>query len=214
MGNGLSKYKKSIGDTMEKNVIAVFGGSFNPPANSHISLAKQVLESNSNIEKVIFVPVNVKYNKEGLASNEDRFFMLQKICETNKGLEVSDIEIRSKRQLYTIETLKQIQEQYRENAIYFVLGTDNLKELKTWHEADELLRKFKILVLERRNDDIEKIIQNDDFLRKYKTSFIKLENIKKVDLSSTEIRGKVKRGESVTDLVPFEIMDKVIKLYK
>ena len=65
---------------MGKNVIAVFGGSFNPPANSHISLAKQVLENNSNIEKVIFVPVNVKYNKEGLASNEDRFFMLQKIC--------------------------------------------------------------------------------------------------------------------------------------
>ncbi len=199
---------------MGKNVIAVFGGSFNPPANSHISLAKQVLENNSNIEKVIFVPVNVKYNKEGLASNEDRFFMLQKICENNEGIEVSDIEITSQRQLYTIETLRLIQEKYKEYEIYFVLGTDNLKELETWHEADELLKKFKMLVLERGDDDIEQIIEEDDFLRKYKTSFIKLENIKKVDLSSTEIRGKVKRGESVTDLVPFEIMDKVIKLYK
>ena len=199
---------------MGKNVIAVFGGSFNPPANSHISLAKQVLENNSNIEKVIFVPVNVKYNKEGLASNEDRFFMLQKICENNEGREVSDIEITSQRQLYTIETLRLIQEKYKEYEIYFVLGTDNLKELETWHEADELLKKFKMLVLERGDDDIEQIIEEDDFLRKYKTSFIKLQNIEKINLSSTEIRDKVKRGESVTDLVPFEIMDKVIKLYK
>ena len=71
-----------------------------------------------------------------------------------------------------------------------------------------------MLVLERGDDDIEQIIEEDDFLRKYKTSFIKLQNIEKINLSSTEIRDKVKRGESVTDLVPFEIMDKVIKLYK
>lgn len=199
---------------MEKKVIAVFGGSFNPPANSHISLAKQILENNSNIEKVIFVPVNVKYNKEGLASNEDRFFMLQKICENNEGLEVSDIEITSQRQLYTIETLRLIQEKYKEYEIYFVLGTDNLKELETWHEADELLKNFKMLVLERGNDDIELIIEDDDFLRKYKTSFIKLQNIKKINLSSTEIRDKVKRGESIKKLVPIEILNEVLKLYK
>lgn len=199
---------------MKKKIIAVFGGSFNPPANSHISLAKQILENNSNIEKVIFVPVNVKYNKEGLASNEDRFFMLQKICENNEGLEVSDIEITSQRQLYTIETLRLIQEKYKEYEIYFVLGTDNLKELETWHEADELLKNFKMLVLERGNDDIELIIEDDDFLRKYKTSFIKLQNIKKINLSSTEIRDKVKRGESIKKLVPIEILNEVLKLYK
>lgn len=199
---------------MEKEVIAVFGGSFNPPANSHISLAKQILENISNIEKVIFVPVNVKYNKEGLASNEDRFFMLQKICENNEGLEVSDIEITSQRQLYTIETLRLIQEKYKEYEIYFVLGTDNLKELETWHEADELLKKFKMLVLERGDDDIEQIIEDDDFLRKYKTSFIKLQNIEKINLSSTEIRDKVKRGEIITKLVPNEILTEVLKLYK
>lgn len=199
---------------MEKRIIAVFGGSFNPPANSHISLAKQILENDNNIEKVIFVPVNVKYNKEGLASNEDRFFMLQKICENNKGLEVSDIEITSQRQLYTIETLRLIQEQYKEYDIYFVLGTDNLKELETWHDADELLKSFKMLVLERGNDSMEEIIETNNFLRRYKTSFIKFQNIEKINLSSTEIRDKVKKGESVTKLVPNEITNKVLKLYK
>jgi len=199
---------------MEKRIIAVFGGSFNPPANSHINLAKQILENYNNIEKVIFVPVNVKYNKKGLASNEDRFFMLQKICENNKGLEVSDIEITSQRQLYTIETLRLIQEQYKEYDIYFVLGTDNLKELETWHDADELLKNFKMLVLERGEDSVERIIKNDNFLRKYKASFSKLQNIEKINLSSTAIREKVKRGEDITNLVPTEIIKKVLKLYK
>lgn len=199
---------------MEKRIIAVFGGSFNPPANSHINLAKQILENYNNIEKVIFVPVNVKYNKEGLASNEDRFFMLQKICENNESLEVSDIELTSQRQLYTIETLKLIQEKYKEYEIYFVLGTDNLKELETWHNADELLKNFKMLVLERGNDSMEEIIETNNFLRRYKTSFIKFQNIEKINLSSTEIRDKVKKGESVTKLVPNEITNKVLKLYK
>ena len=110
----------------------MFGGAFNPPLNSHFSLAEQIVNENKQVEKVIFVPVNVKYNKEGLASNEDRFFMLQKICENNEGIEVSDIEITSQRQLYTIEmdsprplytieTLQELQKQYPEYEIAFMI---------------------------------------------------------------------------------------------
>ena len=51
---------------MNKKVLAVFGGSFNPPLNSHFSLAEQIVQEYSNIEKVIFVPVSQKYPKEGL----------------------------------------------------------------------------------------------------------------------------------------------------
>lgn len=203
-----------IGGKMERKIIAVFGGSFNPPANSHINLAKQILENDKNIEKVIFVPVNEKYNKDGLASNEDRLFMLQEICKNNENIEVSDIEVSSQRQLYTIETLTLIQEQYKENEIYFVLGTDNLKELETWYKTKELLEKFKILVLERGSDKVEDIIENSDFLKRHKTAIIKSPNIEKIDLSSTEVREKVKAGEDIKELVPKEILDKVLEIYK
>lgn len=199
---------------MEKKVIAVFGGSFNPPANSHLNLAKQILKNDSRIEKVIFVPVNVKYNKEGLASNEDRLFMLQKICENNKNLEVSDIEIKSTRQLYTIETLNVIQQKYKEYEIYFILGTDNLKEFETWNNPEAILTRFKILVLERGKDNIEEIIENNDLLKKHKQAIIKLSNLEKINLSSTKIREKVKKGENIQGLVPNEIIDIILKLYQ
>lgn len=203
-----------IGGKMKKKVMAIFGGSFNPPANSHINLAKQILEKNKEIEKVIFVPVNVKYNKKGLASNEDRFFMLQKICENNQGLEVSDIEIKSSRQLYTIETLDLIQEKYKNYEIYFILGTDNLKEFETWNNPETILTRFKLLVLERGEDKIKEIIEKNDLLKEHKQAIIELSNLEKINLSSTEIREKVKRGESINDLVPNEIIDMVLALYQ
>ena len=178
---------------MEKKIIAVFGGAFNPPANSHLSLAKQILEKNNMVEKVIFVPVNVKYNKDGLASNEARFSMLQEICKNVQGLEVSRIELDSKRQLYTLETLRLIKEQYKEHEIYFVLGSDNLKMLETWHNADTLLKEFKILVLERGEDKTEEIIEKNNFLKEYKDSIMKLSDINKIDLSSNKIRKKLKK---------------------
>jgi len=104
-----------------KRVIAVFGGSFNPPTVAHVNLAKQILNNVQNVKKVIFVPVSTKYNKSGLAADELRFGMLEKICKTEEGLEVSSIELDTIRQLYTIETLRLIQEQNKEYDIFFVI---------------------------------------------------------------------------------------------
>ena len=198
---------------MIEKCIAVFGGSFNPPTIAHIDLAKQILQKTENIEKVIFVPVSTKYNKSGLAPDEERFNMLKTICDTEKGLEVSSIELDSSRQLYTIETLEKLQEQNPNYAIYFVLGTDNLKELETWHTAGKLLENFKVIVLERDNDSMENIIENNNFLKEHKNSFIKLERIERIELSASYIREKLKNGESISDLVPKEIEEKVIELY-
>ena len=199
---------------MNKTGIAVFGGSFNPPTVAHINLAKQVLEEMNEIEKVIFVPVSTKYNKKGLASDDDRFNMLKSICNSQENLEVSDLELKSKRQLYTIETLRIIEEQNPGKEIYFIIGTDNLKELETWYKPDELLKNFKIIVLDRGEDNTDEIIEKSEFLKKYKSSFIKLKNIKKMNISSSYIREQLKLGNNVRDLVPEEIRAEVERIYK
>ena len=199
---------------MNNKIIAVFGGSFNPPTNAHVNLAKQILDKYSNIEKIIFVPVSTKYNKKGLAPDETRFNLLKKVCEQNNKLEVSSIELDSPRQLYTIETLKRIQEQNPNFQVCFLLGTDNLKELETWYVAKEIVSNFKILVLQRDNDNIEEILNNSTLLSKYKNSFIILKDIKPIELSASFIREKIQKGENIKDLVPKEILEDVLKLYK
>lgn len=139
--------------------IVVFGGCFNPPLNSHFSLAEQMVNEYEKIEKIIFMPASSKYQKADLIDNEHRYQMLKLVCDKNEKFDVSRLEIDFPRQLYTIETLNKIKEQYPENEICFTLGTDNLKELETWNQAEEIVKNFKIYVFERDDDNMQGIIR-------------------------------------------------------
>lgn len=189
----------------ENKRIVIFGGSFNPPLNSHFSLAEQIVNEYENIEKVIFVPVNSKYQKADLLSNTHRYNMLKMVCDKNDDFEVSDIEIKSKRALYTIETLTKLQKQYPNKELLFTMGTDNLKYLDKWKKAEELVTKFKILVLERDEDDMQKIINENEFLKEHKDSLIKVKNNIRSNLSSTFVRNKIKQGKSIRYLTTDEV---------
>ena len=190
---------------MSKKVIVVFGGSFNPPLYSHFSLAEQIVNEYEIVEKVIFVPVNSKYEKQELLSNEHRYKMLAIVCNKNKNFEVSTVELESSRPLFTIETLKKIQEEYPENQIWFTIGSDNLRTLHTWEKAQELTKNFKILILERDQDKMEEIIQDNPFLQENAQAFMKVKNNVRSNLSSTFVREKIKRGKSIRYLTPDEV---------
>lgn len=188
-----------------KKILAVFGGSFNPPLNSHFSLAQQIVNEYDNIEKVIFVPVNSKYEKQDLLPNKHRYNMLKLVCDKNDKFILSDIEIKQDRQLYTLETLELLQEQYPEYELCFTIGTDNLKSFPTWNNPEELSKKFKILVIERDEDNIEAILDENVFLKEHKNSFIKLKKNIRSNISSSFVRDKLKRGKSIRYLTPDEI---------
>ena len=202
---------------MDKKIIAVFGGSFNPPINSHLNLAKQIIEKCKDIEKLFFMPVSTKYKKARLVDDMYRYNMLKLICEDEEKIEVSDIELKQERQLYTIETLDLLKEQYGEEyEIWLVMGTDNLKELETWREPERLLREYKILVLDRDDDDINEIIEGSMLLKNNKNSIIEVGDIDRIKLSSTIIRDKIKNNEDVKKYVPKKVLEyiKQNNLYK
>ena len=201
---------------MGNRIIAIFGGSFNPPIISHFSLAEQILENYKNVEKIIFLPVNANYNKSGLIENEYRYEMLKLGCKNQPNFEVLDIELKNEAQAYTIDTLNQIQKMYKDKEIYFILGTDNLKQLEHWNKSEQLVKKYKFYVLQRDDDIFENIIENSTFLKENKKAFINLENIKRITLSSSLIRGKIINGEDTKGLIPEEIEEyiKNNNLYK
>lgn len=201
---------------MNKKIIALFCGSFNPPLFSHFSLAEQLLNSDKNIEKIIFIPVSSKYNKEGLIEDKHRFNMLNLVCKTHPKFEVSDIEFNMPKQPYTFETLQTVQKLYPNYEIRLIIGTDNLKEFNTWYEYQKLLAQFKVYVLARAEDNICEIIAQDDSISEYSSSFIKSNISVKTNLNSTFVRNEIKNGNSVKFLLPDEIIDyiKNNNLYK
>ena len=195
----------------EKNSIVVFGGSFNPPHNSHFSIAEQVLNQYEEVEKIVFVPVNKKYEKDGLEENKHRYNMLKLVIEKNSDFVLSDIDMKGERSLYTIETLQEMEKQFPNKEIWFLIGSDNLKELHTWKKAEELLSKYKVIVMERNQDKIEDIINQNELLKMYKENINKLDEKIKSNISSSYIRSQIKKQKSTRYILPDEIFTYINK---
>lgn len=88
---------------MEK--IGFFGGCFNPPTNIHIELANNLVKT-KKLDKVIFVPVNDSYIKNGLISAEHRLNMIKLAIKDNNKLEVDDIEIKEDKKLFAVDAFE------------------------------------------------------------------------------------------------------------
>lgn len=190
---------------MEKKSIVIYGGSFNPPLNSHFSIAQQVLNEYEEVDKIIFIPVNKKYSKKGVIENKHRFNMLKLVADKNDSFLVSNVDMYGEKALYTIEALKKKEEKFNDKEIWFLIGSDNLKELHTWKCAEELVSNYKILVMERENDKMEEIIKNNQLLNRYPESFRKLNPEMKSNYNSTYVRKQIKEGKNVRYFMPEEV---------
>lgn len=196
-----------------KNSIVIYGGSFNPPLNSHFSIAQETLNQFSEIEKIIFVPVNKNYEKKGLLSNEHRCNMLKKVIDKNEKFDLSLIDMEQNYSMTTVETLDKMQEQYKDKELWFLTGSDNLKDISKWIGGEELLEKYKLLIKARENDDISEIIKNDSLLLKYKKNIKVVSEQIRSNYSSTYVRSQIKKQKSVRYLMPDEVY-KYIEEYK
>lgn len=186
--------------------IAIFGGSFNPPHNMHFNIAQELIRLNY-VNKVIFVPTGNRYSKPDLLDSKYRLDMLKIICRKSDKLIVSDFETQNNF-VYTYETLDYFKSIYPDDEIFFVLGTDNLVELKTWKKSDYLLSQFKFLVIKREGQNIDEVINS---FGKYGNNII-VTTIPMVNISSTIIRKMLKENK---DDVHIFLDDKVIKyIYK
>ncbi len=199
-----------------KNIIVVYGGSFNPPLNSHFSIAQQTINQFSEVEKIIFVPVNKNYEKKGLVSNEHRCNMLKKVIERNKKFELSQIDMEQDYSMTTVELLDKMQKQFKDKELWFLTGSDNLKDIPKWKGGKELLKKYKLLIKARENDNIEEIIKNNSMLIEYKNNIKFVAEEIRSNYSSTYVRNQIKEQKSVRYLMPDEVYQYIeeYKLYR
>ncbi len=185
--------------------IGIFGGCFNPPHNMHKNIATKLVEY-GYLDKVILVPTGNDYIKQELIDVEKRYEMLRILIHDIPYLRVSRFETTGGK--VTFETLNYFKQKYPEDEIYFICGSDNLEELSTWDLYEEILKKYKVLVITRNHDKTDKIIE------KYKSyqNHIIIGEIDENNISSTEIRKWVKLKKY--DLLKVYLEDDILDYIK
>ena len=135
-----------------KNLTAFFGGSFNPPHNGHLGVARGALNSGL-CAKVVWVPAWSQPHKQDkkAAPFHHRLEMVNLLIKEEKNMSVSDLEERIKLQpSYTFEVLKYFAAELPPNEKpALLIGADSLLALHTWYKAEELIENYTILTYPR-----------------------------------------------------------------
>lgn len=190
--------------------VALFGGTFNPIHYGHLAIAEEI-RTKFNLDKIIFIPTYQPPHKDpaDLADSKHRFVMAQLATVSNPCFEVSGVEMERGGKSYTIDSVKHFQQVYGEKVqLYFIVGADMLMEISTWKNIEELLKLCRFIAVSRPGYDVQKIF-NQYFLSSENYSIasdllenIMIENIPMLDISATNIRGRVKEWKSIKYLVP------------
>ncbi|MEO5718454.1 MAG: nicotinate-nucleotide adenylyltransferase, partial [Chthoniobacterales bacterium] len=168
--------------------IGIYGGSFDPVHHGHLILAREALESLA-LEEMIFVLAAQSPHKQNQAptGSEVRWEMLEAAIADEPGFSASRLEIDRPPPSYSVETAETLHAAQPAAEFYFLVGEDNLPELKTWHRFDDLQKLVHFIVLDRSGEEVE-----------YTYRAIR----QKIDISATTIRKRVASGQSIRYLVP------------
>ncbi|ADC89153.1 nicotinate (nicotinamide) nucleotide adenylyltransferase [Thermocrinis albus DSM 14484] len=183
--------------------VLFFGGSFDPVHVGHLVVARDVMEL-LGFDEVVFVPAfQAPLKAPHEASPFQRLRMLEIALEGKRGFSVSDIEIRRGGVSYTVDTAEEIFKKMGERP-YFLLGADSVLHMHLWKEPNRLLKMARFVIVDREGK--KDVVR--DYLRTHYPSFREGEDFtviahtRRIDVSSTEIRKRVKEGKPISWLVP------------
>jgi len=179
--------------------IGIFGGSFNPIHNSHLSVMNKVIAKNL-VDEVWVMPCKKHPLDKFLDKEEDRVAMVKLALAGLERIKFSDFELRKDGKSYTYDTLRKLKQKYPHN-FSWIIGSDILKQISTWHGYEHLQREANFIVLRRESYPIINPGINIE-----SSLDIPTENI-----SSTRIRERVRQGKPISNMVPKAVEDYIIK---
>lgn len=183
----------------------IYGGTFSPVHNGHVRAAELFLEKLS-LDRLIIMPAGIPPHKEVTQKVDGaiRYEMcLAAFLPLSDKVEVSDFEIKKDGKSYTIDTARH----FEGDELWILCGEDMLLSLDTWYRADELMRRCSFAALSRTLGENEKMRLHAEKLRDEYGAVIEIIDAEPFEVSSTEIREKVKSGEDISSLVPGGVLE-------
>ena len=195
--------------------IAVYSGSFNPLHIGHLAIIRHMIEvAGFDMVYLIVSPKNPL--KDGISSDSgrerymaaveavERRFLRSGLSASGRNdskaveakVKVDDIELNMPEPHYTIRTLDALKEREPDNRFTLVMGADNLADIRRWRDYTRILKEFGVAVFPREGHDLTEIKQ--DLLKEDPAYMIQILDAEMVDISSTQIREALSRGEDIS----------------
>jgi nicotinate-nucleotide adenylyltransferase len=171
--------------------LGIFGGSFDPPHVGHLLVVADAFET-LRLDRLVFVPAAVQPLKaaQAAAAPEQRLAMVRLLVGDDARFSVDPIEIEREGLSYTVDTLAAFAERYPEAERFFLVGMDVLASFAQWREPERVLRLATLAVMQRQGDT-----------GPVPKGAARVET-RRVDVSSTEIRERVRTGRAIRGFVP------------
>ncbi len=181
--------------------IAIFGGTFDPVHNGHLFVAEEIC-SKFQIDRLFFVPANVSPFKTQQRTTPARLRceMLKRAVSglQNKKMAVSEYEVLNQGISYSVDTVRHFHELFPDGKLYFIIGADHAATFDQWKDYQTLIELCDIIIIARKGfriKEIQKLVPMEKLHVVYSDT---------PDLSSSQIRQMLSRGESVSELIPKE----------
>jgi nicotinate-nucleotide adenylyltransferase len=198
--------------------IGVLGGTFDPVHFGHLQLAESAMEECA-LDQVLFIPAALPPHKKGttVTSFAHRAAMLQLASKTSKSFGCNLIESQLPKPSYTIDTLQQLQKYYGDQVrLSFIMGADAFLDIVTWKAYKVLLGLVTVIISLREGyqdrmllqllEELGYGMQGSNRFRKGNTQEVRILKASPAAVSSSSIRAKIGRGESVHNLVPQAVL--------
>jgi nicotinate-nucleotide adenylyltransferase len=214
---------------MGERRIAAFGGTFDPVHNGHVEIARAIVR-NFELDQLLIVPAHRPPHKDprGIADAYHRYTMAALATLDEPRVTVSTIELESPERPYTFETIERLHSTVGAGTrLFFVMGADSFQEINTWREPARLLSSTDVIVVTRPGNDVKSSHLDDRFkatvidLRERGVElqipdddnghYIYVTGYVNNSVSSTEIRQRVRDGESIEGLVPLRVANYINK---
>jgi nicotinate-nucleotide adenylyltransferase len=192
--------------------LGIFGGTFDPPHVGHLLAASDAIE-HLGLDRLVFIPAAVQPLKAGrdTAAGRDRLAMVRLTVGSDTRLETDPVELDREGLSYTVDTLREYARRYPSAERYFLVGADVLATFAQWREPQTILELATLAVLTRRPDADDARVSEavpgrhgsavtgtlGEALARGST-FVPT---RRIDVSSTEIRDRVRTGRSIHGFV-------------
>jgi nicotinate-nucleotide adenylyltransferase len=190
--------------------IGLYGGTFDPIHNAHLLIA-QYIKDELGLNRIIFIPSSVPPHKKNISPSHLRFRMVEAAISDNPDFECSGIEIDREGKSFSFDTLSTIKDMYQLNKeqLFWIIGSDNLIDFHNWYKPEKIISICTVVVYPRKKNESE--FEQNIFLPRV----LYLKNAPLLEISSSELRSRVKIGRSIKYFVP-PVVEKIIsseKLY-